>query len=169
MCQTQHGLQITTSLFLMFNCIHCRDIDDMMLIRHLFGIVVLLILFEIVTLVKAGSCFVTDTTWAADNQGFVNVTSKVVLYFQPIALQNQRDNQILQEECQRLCKASSSCQGFTHFNGSASPYTNFCETFPTILSSIPCSNCVSGPSSCICSGSPQFRRKHRIKQAPKLH
>ena len=53
----------------------------MMLVRHLFGIVVLLQLLDIVNLVKAGGCYVPDTTWAADNQGFVNVTSKVVLYF----------------------------------------------------------------------------------------
>ena len=62
---------------------------------------------------------------------------------------------LLQEQCQSICQESNSCQGFTHYNASASPHTNFCETFPTIHSSIPCSNCVSGPSSCFCSGRKQ--------------
>ena len=59
---------------------------------HWFA-VVLLQLFCIVTSARAGwhGCFVTDTTWAANtNQGFVNVTSKVI-----IAYWNQRVNQIL--------------------------------------------------------------------------
>ena len=58
----------------------------------------------------------------------------------------------IKEECQALCKNASACQGFTHYNANASPHANFCETYPTIHSSIPCSNCVSGPSSCFCSG-----------------
>merc|ERR1719370_2481465 len=104
-----------------------------MLIMHQLGIVVLLLFFNIVTWVNADGCFEPDATWEGEtNQGFFNVTSKW--------------------ECQTICKESSSCQGFTHFNSSASPFANFCETFPSIHSSIPCSNCVSGPSSCICSG-----------------
>ena len=59
---------------------------------------------------------------------------------------------LIQEECQALCKDTTVCQGFTHYNANASPHANFCETYPTIYSSIPCSNCVSGPSSCFCSG-----------------
>ena len=62
----------------MFNCIYCRDIE-MMLMRHLFGIVVLIFL-DIVTSVKAVGCYVPDTTWAADiNQGIINVTSAVIV------------------------------------------------------------------------------------------
>ena len=64
---------------------------------------------------------------------------------------------LIQEECQAICKNASACQGFTHYNANASPRANFCETFPTIHSSIPCSNCVSGPSSCFCSGEVTFQ------------
>ena len=40
----------------------------------------ILLLFWIVTSVKAGGCFVPETTWDADiNQGVTNVTSKVML------------------------------------------------------------------------------------------
>ena len=63
---------------------------------------------------------------------------------------------LVQEECQTICKNATDCQGFTHFNANASPFANFCVTFPNIHPnvSIPCSNCVSGTSSCgsFCSG-----------------
>ena len=45
----------------------------------------IILLFDIVTSVNAGGCFVPDTTWNADNKGIVNVTNKVILYFQPVA------------------------------------------------------------------------------------
>ena len=80
---------------------------------------------------------------------------------------NQWDKSHLwQEDCQRICQKSLSCEGFTYFNDSASPYPNFCETFPTVHSNIPCSNCVSGPTSCICSG-PHFKRGQRKLQSAK--
>ena len=45
---------------------------------HRFAIV-LLLLFDIASSVKAGGCFAPDTTWAADiNQGITNITTKVV-------------------------------------------------------------------------------------------
>ena len=48
--------------------------------QNQFGIVVLLLFFDIVTWVKADGCFVPDTTWEGDtNQGFFNVTSKVIV------------------------------------------------------------------------------------------
>ena len=59
-----------------------------MLMLHRSPIVVLLLLFEIASSVKAGGCFAPGTTWAADiNQGFTNITTKVIFYFQPIANQ----------------------------------------------------------------------------------
>ena len=62
---------------------NCRDIERM-LTHHQFATA--LLLFGVASSVKAGDCFVPDTTWDADtNQGFFNVTSKVTLYFQPIA------------------------------------------------------------------------------------
>merc|ERR1719494_344128 len=93
----------------------------------------ILLIMGMANLINADGCFVPDTTWDAEvNHGTNNVTTK--------------------EECQAICKNASACQGFTHYNSNASPRANFCETFPTIPSSIPCSNCVSGPSSCFCSG-----------------
>ena len=54
-----------------------------MLMQHQFAII--LLLFDIASSVKTEGCFVPDTTWDADiNHGIVNVTSKVILYFQPI-------------------------------------------------------------------------------------
>ena len=58
---------------------------------HPFAIVLLQLLC-IVTSARASwhGCFVTDTTWAANtNQGFVNVTSKVIVHW------NQRVNQVV--------------------------------------------------------------------------
>ena len=47
---------------------------------HRFAIV-LLLLFDIASSVKAGGCFAPDTTWAADiNQGITNITTKVVFF-----------------------------------------------------------------------------------------
>ena len=66
----------------------------------------------------------------------------------------------IKEECQALCKNATACQGFTHYNANASPRANFCETFPTTNSSIPCANCVSGPSSCFCSGEVKIQKKY---------
>ena len=70
-----------------------------------------------------------------------------------------RSIDFIKEECQALCKNATACHGFTHHNANASPRANFCETFPTIHSSIPCSNCVSGPSSCFCSGEVKIQKK----------
>jgi len=99
--------------------------------HHVFST---LLLLSIGKSVNAGGCFVPDTTWDADiNQGITNVTTA--------------------EQCQDICnESSSSCRGFTYYNATASPHGNYCEIFPTIHSSTPCTNCVSGPRSCICSG-----------------
>ena len=58
-----------------------------MLTKHRVGIVVLLLLVDIGTSVNAGGCFVPDTTWDANtSQGITNVTSRVILYAQLIAI-----------------------------------------------------------------------------------
>ena len=57
-----------------------------------------------------------------------------------------------QEDCQMMCFNSSSCHGFTHFNDNAQPHANYCETFSSPSSPIPCENCISGPKACTCSG-----------------
>ena len=50
-----------------------------MFMQNQFGIVVLLLFFDIVTWVKTEGCFGPDTTWDGEtNQGFFNVTSKVI-------------------------------------------------------------------------------------------
>ena len=58
---------------------------ERMLKQDRFGIIVLLLLLDIFTSVKAGDCFVPDTTWAANTgQGIINVTKKVILFARPI-------------------------------------------------------------------------------------
>ena len=111
-----------------------------------------LLLFSVISRsVSAEGCFVPDTTWDADvNQGISNVTTKVSENCLLLALLHFS---YWQEECQAICsESSSSCRGFTFYNATASPHGNYCEIYPSIHSSTPCSNCVSGPSSCLCSG-----------------
>ena len=57
---------------------------------HRFGnVVVLLLLFDFFASVNAtGDCFVLNTTWDATiNQGVNNITTKVILFTQPFAVE----------------------------------------------------------------------------------
>jgi len=107
---------------------------DIMVPLHYHVLSALLLFFVVGRSVNAEGCFVPDTTWDANiDQGIANVTTK--------------------EQCQDMCSESSSpCLGFTFYNEKASPRGNYCELFPTLYGSTPCTNCVSGPSSCLCSG-----------------
>ena len=81
-------------------------------------------------------CFDIGLTWSEEmSRGVPNITSTNI--------------------CQDMCNADSECIKFSWFNALSQPYKNFCEFYPEHVSepTTPCSNCISGPSTCTCSTS----------------
>ena len=78
-------------------------------------------------------CFNIGTSWVHETETAIPDVSSV-------------------EECQSLCLQSSECIAFTWHKESEAFGSKLCELFPTIgETSGDCSDCVSGPKSCICS------------------
>ena len=79
-------------------------------------------------------CFNVGTSWVHETETAIPDVSSV-------------------EECQSLCLQSSECIAFTWHKESEAFGSKLCELFPTIgdETSGDCSDCVSGPKSCLCS------------------
>ena len=103
---------------------------------------------------NGSGCFSSNFTWDADSSGFSNVTSAVgfCCCWQLDIWIYAKGCVLTQENCQSICAESSGCKGFTFFDGDAIPHGNYCENFEDTRTPSSCSNCVSGPSSCFCSG-----------------
>ena len=58
------------------------------------------------------------------------------------------------EECQLLCTDSNACDTVTWYDGYAPTRPYYCEMFlaPDPTSPLQCTNCTTGPKSCLCSG-----------------
>jgi len=79
-------------------------------------------------------CFNIGMTWSEEtSRGIPNITSPYL--------------------CQDMCRADSNCTSFSWYNTLSQPHQNFCEFYPEQVSepTTPCSNCISGPSTCTCS------------------
>ena len=115
---------------------------------------VCLLILKLLDLTKATGCFNTEQTWVADSEGFSNISSAV--RFLDCAFNAKQHLFLPQETCQSICAESSGCKGFTFFDGQASPHDNYCEIFQDVQTASSCSNCISGPSSCFCSGNIRY-------------
>ena len=83
------------------------------------------------------SCLTANTTW----------DSSLITSFTP--------NIPTPELCQQICVDSPPCQAVTWASSDASPFPLSCYTFSTTTSELPCTHCVSGPTSCSCSSEGQ--------------
>ena len=79
------------------------------------------------------SCLTANTTW--DSSLITSLTPNIPT----------------PELCQQICLDSSPCQAVTWASSESSPFPLSCSTFSSTTSELPCTNCVSGPSSCSCS------------------
>jgi len=55
------------------------------------------------------------------------------------------------EDCQTYCYNSNQCLAFTWVSSNVSMFHNLCALFHSTDQEVPCTDCVSGPSKCVCS------------------
>ena len=84
---------------------------------------------------SASSCFKEGTTWSSQE------SSEFIMGVHDVY------------SCQTLCLNSATCRHFTWFNEQAAPFDLACFLYDNPTTEFPCTNCISGPRTCTCSGS----------------